>query len=122
MDPEFRPILCRSLVRKEVVPGQDGGIMGYRDVRPANSLEIRLRAGRVEHQVDQQNRVVERTIEGYHVHFVSGLLQITGEDARKAGLTREEIVDILRAEATDKFEVLEEKVDARKPIPAGASK
>ena len=121
MAEDFRPIICKSLVRREVVPGQDGGIVGYRDVHPALNLEIRLRAGRVEHQVDQQNRVVERTIEGHHVKFVGGFLQVTGEDARKAGLTREAIVDILRAEATDKFEVLD-SVDARKPIPVGAGK
>lgn len=121
---EARPIVCKALIEEVRLPGPDGGYVGFNRHCQSRSLHIRLKKGRIEHQLDQQNRLVEEVHEGVHVQFQNGVLTVDEETWKRAGMTREEAVAFLRAgEARSKYEVIcEDPSDTRAPIPAVASK
>lgn len=125
-----RPIICQAIAeRVPVFGGETGSVVGHRDQYKARRAHIRLKAGKIEHLVDQQNRVVERTSEGKWLEFPStGVLEVTERDWTEAGMTREQAVAVLREEGkrpSAPFEVVSEVGvrDARKPdVPTGAGR
>lgn len=102
------PIVCQSLIRKDEVRSADGGLLGYRDTILSRRLTINLKKGQVLKHVDQQNRVTEESVEGWNVSFsMEGVLEISPSEIAAHGMTREEVVKILRAASPGRFDVLE---------------
>lgn len=101
------PIVCRSLTRRDAVPSESGnGIVGYAETKLARRLTITLKKGRVEKTVNTQNQVIETTVEGWNAEFVDGTLEISSDQIQRSGMTRDEIVAILRSSSPGRFDVL----------------
>lgn len=124
MSEAIKPILCRALMEKQAIPGPNGGVMGYREFMPSSGLTVTLKSGRVEHLVGPDNRVIQKVHEGVYLKFERGTLEVTPDQMRAAGMSREEVVAVLRERAVaDKFEIVSEGSDARKPgVPVGAGR
>ena len=94
--PDLRPILARSLTRRVAVPGSEGGIIGWNDVLLARALTIPLTKGKTEYRVGPENRTFTETTQGIYAEFVGGNCEIPATTIEASGLTRAQIVDIMR--------------------------
>lgn len=112
--PDLRPILARSLTRRVAIPGPEGGIVGYNDVLLARALTIPLTKGKTEYRVGPENRTFTETTPGVYAEFVGGNCEIPGSMIEASGLSRAQIVEIMRRssvkDGTPIYELLTEGV------------
>lgn len=115
-ESDLRPIIARSLTKRVAIPGPEGGIIGYNDVLTARRLTIPLTKGKTEYRVGPENRTFTETTNGLYAEFEGGNCEVSGPMIQASGLSRAEIVEILRKasvrEGVPIFELLTESAPA----------